>query len=141
MSVADVAAVDLALLAVLAGDATLAALLPDGVYLDVAPADKRRFVIVQHQTHDDTDGFRASLYEREQYRVTARILETTGGDANAAAFRIHELLQDAPLAAAGYAHMTTLRVERIKFQEVDAVDNDIRWQIAGGDYEIFVSPI
>ena len=140
MSVADVAAVDAALVAVLAGDAALAALLPDGVYLDVAPADKTRFAIVQQQTHEDTEGFRAPLYETFQYRITARVLETTGVDANAAAYRIHVLLQDAALAAAGYAHMTTLRVDRIKLTEVDAVDNDIRWQIAGGDYEIFVSP-
>jgi hypothetical protein len=40
----------------------------------------------------------------------------------------------------GYTHMETLQVERVKFTEVDAIDNDIRWQIAGGDYEIFVSP-
>jgi hypothetical protein len=140
MSVADVAAVDTALVARLAGDATLATLLPDGVYLDVAPANKTRFVIVQHQTHEDSEGFGAPLWEREQYRITARVLEPSGVAANAAALRIHELLQDAPLVVAGYGHMTTLRVERIKLTEVDDVDNDIRWQHAGGDYEVFVSP-
>jgi len=141
MSVADVAAVDAALVAVLAGDATLAALLPDGVWIDVATKGATRFAIVQQQTHEDTEGFRAPLYETCQYRITARVLEKTGVDVNAAAFRIHQLLQDAPLAAAGYAHMTTLRGERIKLTEVDAGDKDIRWQIAGADYEVFVSPM
>ena len=141
VDVADVAAVDAALLARLAGDAPLAALLPGGVYLDTAPANETRFAIVEHRTHEDVEGFDTALYETFQYRVTARVLETTGVDANAAAYRIHELLEDAPLAAiAGYAHMTTLRVDRIKRTEVDAIDNDLHWQHAGGDYEVFMSP-
>ena len=141
MSTADVAAVDAALIGVLASDATLAALLPDGVYLDVAPSNKTRFVIVQQQTHEDVEGFVSALYETCQYRVTARVLEATGVNVNAAAARIHALLHDQVIAAiTGYVHMTTLRIERVKFTEVDAIDNDIRWQIAGGDYEVFVSP-
>jgi hypothetical protein len=140
MSVADVAAVDAAVIAALAGDATLMALLPDGVYSDLAPAGKTRFVIVQHQTHHDEEGFRDPLFEEFRYAVTARVLETTGADANAAALRIHELLENTVLTIAGYTHSSTLRVERHKATEVDAIDNDIRWQIAGGDYEIFVSP-
>jgi len=141
MSTADVAAVDAALIGVLASDATLAALLPDGVYVDVAPSNKTRFVIVQQQTHEDVEGFVSALYETCQYRVTARVLESTGVNVNAAAARIHALLHDQVIAAiTGYVHMTTLRIERVKFTEVDAIDNDIRWQIAGGDYEVFVSP-
>ena len=140
MSVADVAAIDAALVATLTSDATLGTLLPDGVYLDVAPADKTRFVIVQHQTTADTEGFRETLYEEARYTVTARVLAATGIDVNTAARRIHELLKDATLLIAGYVHSSTLRVERVKFTEVDAIDNDIRWQIAGGDYELFVSP-
>ena len=141
MSTADVAAVDAALIGVLASDATLAALLPDGVYLDVAPSNKTRFVIVQQQTHEDVEGFVSALYETCQYRVTARVLEATGVNVNAAAARIHALLHDQVLTSvAGYVHMATLRIERVKFTEVDAIDNDIRWQIAGGDYEVFVSP-
>jgi hypothetical protein len=142
MSVANVAAVDAAVIAVLAADAELLALVPDGVYLDVAPADKTRFVIVQAQTHEDIEAFGpTALYEEFRYRITARVLESTGVDANAAAARIHALLHDADLEGiAGYTHMQTLRVERIKATEVDAIDNDIRWQHAGGDYEITVSP-
>lgn len=140
MSVANAAAVDLAVLEALAGDAALMALVPDGVYRDVAPAKKTRFVIIQAQTHEDVEGFRAPLYEVFQYRITARVLMTTGGEADAAAHRIHELLHDAPLVIDGYAWMAGLRVERLRPTEVDDVDNDIRWQFAGGDYEIHVSP-
>jgi hypothetical protein len=140
MSVANAAAVDAAILTALATDVTLAALLPGGVYRDVAPANRTRFAIVQQQTHEDVEGFVAPLYEAFQYRITARILETTGGDADAAADRIHVLLQDVPLVVAGYTWMSTLRVDRVRLTEVDATDSDIRWQQAGGDYEVFVSP-
>jgi len=141
MSVANVAAVDAAIIARLAGDAALLALLPDGVYRDVAPASKTRFAIVQYQTHEDEEGLLTPLYESARYRVTARVLETSGLTAEAAAYRIHVLLQDVPLAGiAGYTHMSTLRVQVVRHTEVDAMDNDIRWQHAGGDYEIFVSP-
>jgi hypothetical protein len=141
MSVANAAAVDVAVMATLAGDAALMALVPDGVYRDLAPAGKRRFVIVQQQTHEDVEGFGAPLYEAFQYRITARILEVTGVDADAVAARIHELLHDAPLVPiAGYALMSCLRIDRVRLTEVDAVDRDIRWQHAGGDYEVFVSP-
>ena len=141
MSAANAAAVDAALFAALAADAPLQTLLPDGVYFDVAPASKTRFVIVQLQTHLIEEGFGMELYEVFQYRITARGLMTTGVDANAAAFRINQVLSWLPLAPIdGYTHMETLQVERVKFTEVDAIDNDIRWQIAGGDYEIYVSP-
>jgi hypothetical protein len=140
MSAVDVAAVDAARVARLAADATLQAMLPDGIYLDVAPAGKTRFAIVQQLTHEDVEGFGETMYEQCVYRITARGLATTGVDANAAAFRIHELLYWLPMPIAGYTLMATTRIERVKFTEVDAIDNDIRWQIAGGDYEIFVSP-
>jgi hypothetical protein len=141
MSAVDVAAVDAALVAVLAGDGPLQTLLPDGVYVDVAPSNKTRFVIVQAQAHEDVEGFVETMYEQCLYRITARVLMTTGVDANAAAFRIHQLLSWLPLGPIdGYLHMATTRMDRVKFTEVDAIDNDIRWQIAGGDYEIFVSP-
>jgi hypothetical protein len=142
MSAANAAAVDAALIAALAADGPLAALLPDGVYVDVAPSNRTRFVIVQAQTQEIEEGFGMELYETFRYRITARVLMTTGADANTAAFRIRELLSWLPLGPIdGYTHMETLQVERVKFTEVDAIDNDTRWQIAGGDYEIFVSPI
>jgi hypothetical protein len=60
---------------------------------------------------------------------------------NTAAARVHALLHDAPLVPiAGYTLMASLREQRIKYLEVDARDAGIRWQIAGADYEITVSP-
>lgn len=141
MSVANSAAVDAAVIGVLAGDAALMALCPDGVFVDVASAGSTRFVIVQLQVHEDLEGFRAPLYESFRYRITARVLETSSSGADAAADRIHVLLQDQIISAiVGYTHMSTLRVERVRVTDVDAIDNDIRWQMAGGDYEIHVSP-
>lgn len=141
MSVADVAAVDDVLVAALTGDATLATLLPDGVYFDIAPAGKTRFVLISFVTHDDAEGFQTPLYEQFTYQVKAVVLAKSAIDADAAAFRIHELLQRGVLTPiAGYTHMATLRVERIRYQDVDAIDSDIRWQHSGGHYEITVSP-
>jgi len=142
MSVAaNVAAVDAALFAVLTGDAALMALVPDGIWRDVAPAGSTRAVTIQFQAHEDIEGFRAPVYETFQYRIVVHILEKSGGDADAAAYRIHTLLQDTVLAPiAGYTHMATLRVEPIRTQDPDSGDNDLRWQLAGADYEITVSP-
>jgi len=140
MSVVNAAAVDIALVGALAADATLTALVPDGIWLDVGTRNMTRYVVVQHQIHTDDDGFGGTLYETFRYRITARVLQTTGGDVNAAADRIHQILQDQLLTIAGYTHGSTLRVERVKTTEIDPVDNDIRWQVAGGDYELFVSP-
>jgi hypothetical protein len=140
MSVSDAAQVDAALVTLLASDATLAALLPDGVFMDVAPAGKTKFAIVSLEAHEDTEGFGAALYERSVYMVKAVVLATSGIDADTAAFRIHTLLQSTILAIAGYTHTSTLRLERVRYPEVDAIDADVRWQHSGGHYEIFVSP-
>lgn len=138
---ADSSAIDAALLAKLA-DPTLAGLCPDGVHFDVAPQSKTRFVIVQLVIHEDTDGFDTPrAWERAVYLVKAVILESSGGDVKAAAARIDALLQRVPLTITGYDHMTTLRRERIRYLEVDAVAANIRWQHRGGQYEIYASPI
>jgi len=145
MSVANVAAVDAAIVAVLAGDAALTALVPDGVWLTTAPARRplrTGFVIVQHQTHGDTEGFRAAMYEEFRYRVTAWVLSPSPAPAAAAAYRVHELLEDTVITGiTGYTHMSSLRVDRVGPDvQIDPIDNELRWQIAGADYEVFVSP-
>jgi hypothetical protein len=142
MSVTNSAAVDEALVAILSNDPTIEALLPDGVYMDVSPAGKTRCVIVRLETHEDTRGLGMPLYERFVYLVKAVTLATSGVDADSAAFRIHELLEAATLAPiTGYVHMSTLRLERVRYPEPDAMDADKRWQHSGGHYEILVSPI
>ena len=141
--VVNVADVDAALLAKLGADATLMAYLPDGVWRDMAPAPATRFCIVQTVLHADVEAFKAPLFEVYHYRVTARALQTTGVDVNGAAFRIHALLQDADLGPIpGAVHMQTLRVDRVgPYVEVDAFDRDVRWQVAGAEYEIHISPV
>ena len=136
----DSNAVDTAVIAILAGDPTLAALLPDGVFVDVGKPGATRFVLVSHVAHEDEDAFGSTVFERCVYLVKAVALSTTGADVAGASFRIHELLQRVPLAITGYAWMATLRRERIRYTEVDSVDSDIRWQHRGGHYEVFVSP-
>lgn len=136
----DSNAVDTAVIAALAGDPTLSALLPDGVFVDVSKAAATRFVLVSHVSHEDTDAFQGTAFERFVYLIKAVALSTTGADVAGASFRIHELLHRMPLTIAGYAHMTTIRTERIRYTEVDSIDSDIRWQHRGGHYEVFASP-
>jgi hypothetical protein len=138
--VSDSNQVDAALIDVLADDPTLAGLLPDGVFVDVASAKAQRFVIVQLLSHEDTDGFTTAAFERFVYLVKAVVLSTSGADIKGASLRIHELLQRVPMAIVGYSHMSTVRTERVRYTEVDSVESDIRWQHRGGHYEIFVSP-
>jgi len=140
----DSSAVDAAVIGKLAGDPVLSTLLPDGVFVDISRAGATRFVLVSLITHEDADAFTTTAYERFLYLVKAVAMATSAADVAAdvkgAAFRIHELLQRAPLTITGYAHMSTVRTERIRYTEVDAIDSDIRWQHRGGHYEVFVSP-
>jgi hypothetical protein len=136
----DPSNVDAAVIAVLANDPALAALLPDGVFMDVAPAGTTRFVIVSQMVHEDSDAFHITAFERFEYLVKAVALDTSGVDISGAAVRIHELLQRGLLTITGYAHMSTVRSGHVHRTEVDAIDSDIRWQHRGGLYEITVSP-
>ena len=142
MSSPDIAVGDAALVAILSGDPTLQSLLPDGVYIDVAPAGKTRVVLVSQIAHQDTEGLGlSSLYQRSVYAVKAVVLAKSPVVADQAAYRIHTLLHGAGLGTLdGYTHMSTLRVGRIRFAQPDATDADLRWQHSGAHYEIFVSP-
>jgi hypothetical protein len=136
----DPSNVDAAIIALLAGDATLTALMTDGVYMDVANSGATKFVIVSLSTHEDEYVFEGSAFERSQYIVKAVERSNSGTNVKAAAARIHTLLQDQPLTITGYKHSLTRRAERIRYTEVDEVDNDIRWQHRGGRYDVMVSP-
>lgn len=135
----DPAAVDAAVLAVLAGDATLAGLLPDGVYFDVAAPRAQAFVVLRLIDHADEpmlDG--GTAYEVHTYRVEAVAPETSGVDINTAAQQIYTLLQNAVLVPDGYADMRCQRLRRVRDTVVDEVTNT-RWQHRGGDYEVWVT--
>lgn len=142
---ANDSAVDDAVLAKLSGDATLSALMPDGVFLDVARRGTTRFVIVSQVIEEDEpqfDGAGGAIgIQRFLYLVKAVELNTIATNTNSAAAQIQTLLQGVALSISGFAHSLTRRVERVAYTEVDVVDNDIRWQHRGGRYELFVSPL
>ena len=90
----DTSMVDAAIIARLLNDATLQALMPDGVYWDVAAHGKTRFVIVSQVIHEDVPQIASTAYERITYLVKAVELATAGANILAAANRIHQLLHD-----------------------------------------------
>lgn len=137
---ADPSAVDAALEAKLLGDATLMAILTDGVYFDVAKPSAQRFALISVVTHEDGYVFNNSAFEKSTYLIKAVTLGTSGADVKTAAARIHTLIQDVPLTIPGYAHSLTRRTERVRYTEVDDVNPAVRWNHRGGRYEIFVSP-
>jgi hypothetical protein len=137
----DSSGIDDAILAVLTADATLAAFVPDGVWLEEAPPDARRFVIVSLVEAVDGAVFGGRAIESCLYLIKAVVQATAGGAAQQAAARIDALLEDQPLAVPGYGWMTTHRVERLETTEVDELDTLIRWQHYGGRYRVEMSVI
>jgi hypothetical protein len=139
--VSDPSDVDAAILVVLRNDAALTALMPGGVYFDVAPPGRTQYVIVSMTFHEDTYVFDGPAFERTLYLVKAIDRDIDGANVKAAAARIHELLQGQPLTITGYVHSLTSRVGRARDTETDEVDLDARWQHRGGQYEVIVSPV
>ena len=136
----DGSEVDAALLAILEGDAELGALLPDGVYMDIAAPEATRFVLVAQLSESDEPMFGACAFETYLYLVKAVAPGKSAGDTVLpASRRIRELLDGAVLNPSGYADMRCARVERVRYSEFDAI-NDVRWHHRGGHYEIIVSP-
>jgi hypothetical protein len=140
---------DAALVAHLGSDPTLLALCPNGVYVDEAAAGSTRFVIVSLVDAVDVPmqgpaGHRA--IEDALYLIEARMLSTAGGNINAAAARLDELLEDVPITAPGsatpvpgYAWMMTGREGRVRLTERDDIDPTIRWFRRGGHYRLMMS--
>uniref|UniRef100_A0A6M3JPL6 Uncharacterized protein n=1 Tax=viral metagenome TaxID=1070528 RepID=A0A6M3JPL6_9ZZZZ len=138
---ADSSAVDAAVVAKLAGDSTLLALMTDGVFVDIAGKDDTRFVIVSQASHFDDYVFDGRVVETFSYLVKAVDRSTSGATVKTAAARIDTLLQDVALTISGYGHLLTRRSERVRYTEVDSVDQDIRWQHRGGLYQVVVAPL
>jgi hypothetical protein len=142
----DSAAIDQALIDRLLNDATLRALLPDGVFWEEAGASMltgghpTQFVIVSLIEAVDEARFGGRAYEDVLYLVKAVELSTAAAhNSKAAAARIDVLLEDAVLTAAGYTWMTGHREARIRFLEVDDTDAAIRWHHRGGHYRVQAS--
>lgn len=137
----DATEVERALIGKLAGDATLAAVLTDGVYYDVAPIGSTRFCIVSLSSsrglYELADGetFRALIYV-----VKAVVLGSASADVAAADKRIQELVDRQPLdvSAAGAELMVAHWIDRIRYTET--ANNDV-WQHRGARYELTVTPI
>lgn len=136
----DSAAVDAALVAVLS-DAALAALLPDGIWRDVAPQSKRRFIVFSMPAHEDAYMFEDEAYERFTYLVKAVVKDTSNTVAKDAAVRIRTLIDSLTGAAIdGYVIADAHRTERVAYAESDPDNADARWQHYGGLFEIMASP-
>jgi hypothetical protein len=132
----DSSAIDDAIIAQLQADAALAALVPDGVWLDEAPPQCTRFVIVSLIDAIDIPTFGGRAFEHLVYLVKAVIQAHEGSTAIEAAARINVLLEDVPLTVPGYGWMTGYRLKREQANEVDDLDTMIRWQHRGGQYRI-----
>jgi hypothetical protein len=143
----DSSDIDNALLAKLNADVTLAALLPDGWYMDEAQPGLTRFGIVSVVDALDEPMFNGRAWEDILYTVESRILTTpanvatVSGTSKAAAARIDALLEFGDLTIAGYGLMVMRRVGRVRMTEVDAIDRSIRWARRGGRYQVMVAPV
>jgi hypothetical protein len=137
---ADFRAVEAALLAVLVNDATLAAILTDGWFYDVAKQGSTRHGIVSLLDHSEESVYVAGrAVEDALFLVKAVTLSTSSADVLAAAARIDVLLQDQSLTAAGYNWMSCAREARVRMTQADVVDLSLRWQHCGGHYRVQMS--
>jgi hypothetical protein len=122
-------------------DETLGNLMPGGVFFGLAPAGASQFVIVALEAHEDSYQFGGPSFERFVLRVTAQEKAAADLNSDAAAVRIHELLQDVPLTITDYTHTLTRRLSFVRDLELDDVDRANRWQVRGGRYEVIVAPL
>jgi hypothetical protein len=139
--VPDSSAIDAGLLAHLRADAALAALLPDGVHMDVATAGARRFVLVSLIIATDTGEFSRRAFEEATYLVKVVMFGAANGEIPAAAARLDALLEDGRFPIEGYELMSCVRIERVRGTEVDDADPSIRWYHRGGRYRVQAAPL
>ena len=141
----DGSELDTAVVNRLSGDATLAALLPDGVWIDEAPPGAQRFVLVHVFPARDDEGAvfdgDGRGFEMVRYVVSAVGVTTaiSGPQIKDAAARIDALLHRQMLTVPGYPPDVTL-ARTMRFRPpvaVDSGDGSIRWYVRGGEYELF----
>lgn len=148
-------AITSALVNFLWADAALKALVPDGVFKSVAGpsmnpatpgAKAKRFVVVQLMAGHNVRVFEGRGRLQALYLVEARMLSTAGGDVNAAAARIDDLLDPPPpappatLTIPGWGVLGLYQDEPTEETEFDDVDTSIRWDRAGGRYGVWAAP-
>jgi hypothetical protein len=137
-------ALDLAIVAVLQADAALRSYMPDGVYLEAAPAGKDQFVKVSIVDPVDVDVFGGRAQEECLYSVIAVGLSrvTNNETALAAGDRIDALLGDpAPFPVNGFTFVACYRDEpgRIGFETPSQADPTVYWRNRGGHYRLIVA--
>lgn len=132
--------IDDALMAKLLGDATLHALMPDGVFYELASPGKTRFVVVKLMTHTVSRMFGGRAYEAPVYLVKAVEFGTGSVNTKAAAARIDALLDGGSITVNGYGLMDLALEEYVRYTEPDPTNADARWQHRGGMYAVMVSP-
>jgi len=135
----DSSAIDEAIVQALRADTLLTSYMPDGVWVDEAPANSKRFVIVSLVEEVDPQGFDGRAMEDAVYLIKAVGLKSTNPNMRGAAVRIDTALNDQPLSVSGYQSMVIFRENRIRTTEIDDIDNTIRWYHRGGRYRVVIS--
>lgn len=138
----DLSAIDAAIYNALAGDTALRALMPDGVFWDIAPGADH-FVLIARSEGEHMDALaNEDGWDRITYTVQAVDQSGSVVASNDAAYRIHELLHHGlqDVEAGNYTVMHIARVLPIRYMEVDPQNTAARWQHHGGQYQVMVCP-
>ena len=137
-TIPNVRAIDDAIIAMLAADPILAALMPGGVHWDVGPPGLTQFVTVTQSDFASELLFLNTSNDRIDYLIKAIDRNSSADPALDAAARIHDLLEQYPLdlAGTGYELMLLRRVRRVRFSESI---NSVVWQHAGGVYQVLTT--
>lgn len=137
----DSNAVDLAIVNALQADAALRALMPDGVYFNMAPPGAKRFVLVGIFDSNDEGVFGGRAIESVLYFVKAVAFSGVAriAEARDAAQRIDEVLEGATLAPADFSWMDCAREERLADTVPDPIDPSKFWFHFGGHYRVNVA--
>jgi len=142
IGVQDSGAVDKAVVKRLFDDPTLMAILPDGVYFNVAAQGAQRFIAIEVTAHTVERMFGGVAWESFRYLIDAIALQTSGADVRAAADRINELLSDpSQLVAPGYRITESWRDGSYKPDlTIDPENASVRWQHRIGVYFVKAVP-
>jgi len=131
-------AIDRALVAVLTADATLAGLMPDGVFFDDAPDTATAAVIISVDSSRDEEMYGEDpAWEEIFYRVEALELAVSGATASQAGDRIRAILDGQRFPIEGYVLMDAKRVRPIRRSNPDDTDRSRRWHRRGGMYRVW----
>ena len=135
----DSGAVDRAVISVLQADPTLAGLMPDGVWFNLATPGLRRCVLVTIDRSKDEDVFQQRGLEEYRYVVQAVGLsrDVSLSTMKQAAAQIDLLLDGQPLPIpTDFASIDSNRDERMTETVVDELDKSLHWHHFGGYYVV-----